>query len=126
MFISLWHRNDGVEYEVSHVVYFGTTDFRTWSNTVKAFLIMKLLKVRLQIKKYHWMPPNPHPFFVKVYGCNCKFHNARVLHIPLEDIVFQFEAEGCSLSSSLNTLLASVKQRVLSVTVKDDSTCPSQ
>lgn len=36
---------DDLECEVSHVLYFVTTDFQTRSNTVKALLITKLLKV---------------------------------------------------------------------------------
>lgn len=66
---------DDLECEVSHVLYFMTTDFQTRSDTVKALLIRKLLKVQFTSQ-----------FFTNI----CKYHNALVLYILLSSLQFVY------------------------------------
>lgn len=108
---------DDLECEVSHVLYFMTTDCQT--NTVKALLIIKLLKGQFTSQDITF-------FFFFFYELRviCKY---TILHCLVLYTVFQFEAEICSLSSTITKLCwLAVNEKVLSIKVNNDSIYPNK
>lgn len=75
---------DDLECEVSHVLYFMTTDYH--GNTVEALLIIKLLRCSLQAK----ISLDFTPFFYKL-RVTFKHRIALLLYIPLKNLYFSLK-----------------------------------
>lgn len=86
---------DDLECEVSHVLYFMTTDCQT--TIVKALLIVRLLKVQFTSQDITELT---HVFYeLRVI---CKYQNALVLYIPLTILYLSLKLKPAVLSLQSN------------------------